>query len=65
MDSPFVYNKPVVGKNNIGRRTDITIFANLLAQGENVVIYEPVKTGKMSLIRNFSLLSRRVLFIVC
>jgi hypothetical protein len=51
MDSPFVYNKPVVGKNNIGRRTDITIFANLLAQGENVVIYEPVKTGKMSLIR--------------
>lgn len=51
MDTAFVYNKPVTGKNNIGRRGDITILANLLAQGENVSIYEPENTGKMSLIR--------------
>lgn len=51
MDSLFPYNKPVTGKQFIGRRTETQVFANLVAQGENVVIYEPPKTGRKSLIR--------------
>lgn len=51
MDPAFIYYKPVTGKNNIGRRSEQTIVANLLDQGENVVIYEPAKTGKKSLMQ--------------
>ena len=51
MESPFVYNKYVTGKNNIGRRSDQTLLSNLLSQGENVVIYEPSMTGKTSLVQ--------------
>lgn len=50
MDS-FIYNKSVTGKNHLGRKGEITIMGNLLAQGENIVIYEPPKTGKTSLIQ--------------
>lgn len=50
MDGNFIYNKHVTGKNNIGRRQDMTILSNLLSQGENVAIYEPPKTGKTSLV---------------
>ena len=50
MDSPFPYDKYVTGKHFFGRTTETTIFGNLLAQGENVVIYEPPKTGKRSLL---------------
>ena len=52
MDSPFIYNGPVSGKNFIGRRQDSTILQNLLAQGEHVAIWEPPKTGISSLIRH-------------
>ena len=51
MDTAFIYYKPVTGKNNIGRRSEQTTVANLLDQGENVVIYEPAKTGKKSLMQ--------------
>ena len=51
MDPAFIYFKPVSGKNNIGRRSEQTVVANLLDQGENVVIYEPAKTGKKSLLQ--------------
>ena len=51
MESPFIYNKPVTGKNNIGRKQDAQILANLLAQGECISIYEPPRTGKTSLIQ--------------
>lgn len=50
MESPFIYNKHVTGKNFIGRKADITILTNLLNLGENVVIYEPAKSGKRSLV---------------
>lgn len=50
MDEVFIYSKPVTGKNFIGRKPDVTTLCNLLVQGENVVIYEPPRTGKMSLI---------------
>ncbi|MBQ9311151.1 MAG: hypothetical protein IJ222_09890 [Bacteroidales bacterium] len=51
MDGIFTYSKPVTGKNNIGRRGDQTILSNLILNSENVVIYEPPKTGKTSLLQ--------------
>lgn len=50
MDSPFLYNKYVTGQHFIGRKEDCTILGNLLAQSENVVIWEPFGTGKKSLV---------------
>ena len=51
MDTPFPYNKYVTGKQFLGRQAELRTFANLLAQGEHVVIYEPPKTGKKSLVQ--------------
>lgn len=51
MDETFIYSKYVTGKNFIGRQNEARAFANLLVQGENIVMYEPPKTGKMSLAR--------------
>ncbi len=51
MDSPFIYDKFVTGKNFIGRREDCIILENLLSQGEHVALYSPPKTGKMSLVQ--------------
>ncbi len=50
MDSPFLYNKYVTGQHFIGRKEDCAILANLLSQGENVVLWEPVGTGKKSIV---------------
>ena len=51
MDVPFIYSKYVTGKNNIGRKLEASAVANLLRQGENIVIYEAPKTGKTSLVQ--------------
>lgn len=51
MDGTFQYNKPVTGKQFLGRTSEVRTFANLLVQGENVVIYEPPRTGRKSLIQ--------------
>lgn len=51
MNEPFQYNKYVTGKNFIGREADCKTTANLLTQGEHIAIYEPPKSGKMSLIQ--------------
>lgn len=50
MDTPFVYDKHVTGRYFIGRRSECMILGNLLRAGEYVSIYEPPKTGKMSLV---------------
>lgn len=50
MDTPFIYDKYVTGRNFIGRKKECMILTNLLKAGEHVSIYEPPKTGKMSLI---------------
>lgn len=50
MDTPFIYDKYVTGKNFVGRRMECMILSNLIKAGEHVSIYEPPKTGKMSLI---------------
>ena len=51
MNGPFSYSKYVTGKQNFGRAKDIATLSNLLKNGENVVIIEPAKSGKMSLIK--------------
>ena len=51
MDTPFIFNKPVTGRYFIGRKTEAAILSNLLRGGENVVMYEPPKAGKDSLLQ--------------
>ena len=51
MDSPFIYDKYVTGKNFIGRKGDCAILSNMLVQGENICIYEPPRSGKTSLVQ--------------
>ena len=51
MDKPFVYDKYVTGKAFVGRKMDCNILGNLLEVGENVVMYDPPKSGKMSVIQ--------------
>ena len=50
MDTPFIYNGYVTDKNFIGRSMERRILANLIKAGEHVSLYEPPKTGKMSLL---------------
>lgn len=51
METPFIYDRYVTSKYFIGRKKECGILGNLLSAGEHVVIYEPPKTGKMSLIQ--------------
>lgn len=51
MAGAFIYDKYVTGKNFIGRKMDCTILANLLEAGENVYVYGPPESGKMSLVQ--------------
>lgn len=51
MASAFIYDKYVTGKNFIGRRMDSIVLSNLLEAGENVYIYGPPESGKMSLVQ--------------
>ena len=66
MDSPFPYNQYVTGKNFVGRRGDVVLLGNLLSQGEHVVLSEPPKTGKTSLVQQtlYSLRLKGVTFSV-
>ena len=51
MDAPFIYEKYVTGKHFLGRKTDCTVLANLLRQGEHVALYDAPKSGKQSLVQ--------------
>ena len=51
MDTPFIYDRYVTGKNFIGRKPECNTLRNLLEHGENVCIYGPPRTGKTSVIR--------------
>ncbi|MGN1045971.1 MAG: ATP-binding protein [Candidatus Cryptobacteroides sp.] len=52
MDTPFIYDRFVTGRNFVGRKNECNALSNLISGGENVVIYEPPKTGKTSVIQN-------------
>ena len=51
IDTAFPYSQYVTGKNFVGRRADVTLLGNLLGQGENVLLSEPPKSGKTSLVQ--------------
>jgi len=51
IDTAFPYSQYVTGKNFVGRRADVTLMSNLLSQGENVLLSEPPKSGKTSLVQ--------------
>lgn len=51
IDTAFPYSQYVTGKNFVGRRADVTLMGNLLGQGENVLLSEPPKSGKTSLVQ--------------
>lgn len=51
MDTPFVYDNHVTGKNFVGRKTECNVLANLLDAGEHVCIYDTPKAGKTSLVQ--------------
>ena len=51
MDTPFPYSSYVTGKNFVSRKMDVNILGNLISQGEHVMICEPPKTGKTSLVQ--------------
>lgn len=66
MDKPFVYDKYVTGRSFVGRKADCNILGNLLEAGEHVVMYEPPKSGKMSVIQQtlFNMRSKGRQFLV-
>ena len=51
MDRPFMYDNYVTGKSFVGRKMDCAILGNLLTNGSHIVIYDPPKSGKMSVIQ--------------
>ena len=51
MDTVFTYDRYVTGKSFVGRRSELEQLSDLLSSSSNVVIYEPSKTGKTSLLR--------------
>ena len=46
-----MYDNYVTGRNFVGRKSECTILSNLLEAGEQVVMYEPPKSGKMSVVQ--------------
>ena len=59
MDTPFIYDRFVTGKNFVGRKMECTILSNLLESGENIVVYGRPKSGKMSIVQQ-TLYNRRM-----
>ena len=59
MDAPFVFDTYVTGKAFIGRKAECNVMKNLLERGDSVALYEPPKSGKMSLIQQ-TLLNMRI-----
>ena len=51
MDTPFIYDNYVTGKNFVGRKLECNILSNLLEACSQVSLYEPPKSGKMSVIQ--------------
>ncbi|MBO8453025.1 MAG: hypothetical protein IAC06_09130 [Bacteroidetes bacterium] len=51
MDIPFVYDRYVTNKDFAGRKSECLALTNLLSAGEHIVLSEPPKSGKKSLIQ--------------
>ena len=59
MDTPFIYDRFVTGKNFVGRKTECAILSNLLEAGEHIYLYGRPKSGKMSIVQQ-ALFNRRM-----
>ena len=59
MDTPFIYDRFVTGKNFVGRKTECAILSNLLEDGEHIYLYGRPKSGKMSIVQQ-ALFNRRM-----
>ena len=59
MDTPFIYDRFVTGKNFVGRKTECTVLSNLLESGEHIYLYGRPKSGKMSIVQQ-ALFNRRM-----
>ena len=51
MDIPFIYDRYVTNKDFAGRKSECLALTSLIEAGENIVLYEPPKSGKKSLIQ--------------
>lgn len=59
MESAFAYNSTATGLNFLSRKKELNQFVSLLGAGKNIIIYEPPRTGKSSLIEaGFSTLAK-------
>ena len=58
MDSVFSYASVVTGKGFLGRKKDVNILSNLIAQRENIALISGPKGGKNSLIQQVFLQMR-------
>lgn len=67
METPFVYDRYVIDRNFIGRKAECNTMRNLLTGKEDVAIYEPPKSGKMSVIQQalFGMRIAGLRFAVC
>ena len=51
MDIPFIYDRYVTNKDFTGRKSERLALTSLIAADENIVLYEPPKSGKKSLVQ--------------
>lgn len=51
MDTPFIYDSFVSGKNFIGRREELSKLETIIREGGNAVLIEPERSGKTSLVQ--------------
>ena len=51
MDSPFIFNKYVTGSNFVARASDLGTLVERIKKKEHLLIYEPPKSGKRSLVQ--------------
>lgn len=60
MDGLFEFNTYVTGKKFLGRKEECQSLAAAICKGENILLMEPPKSGKMSLIRQTALELKQV-----
>ena len=58
MNIPFIYDRYVTSKDFSGRKSECLALSNLIEAGENVLMYEPPKSGKDSVIQQTFLVMR-------
>ena len=51
MEIPFVFDKPVTGKQFVGRKSDISVLSNMILHGQNAALWAIPMSGKKSLVR--------------